>query len=562
MELSLFGILSLVIVLAATVSGLMRLMRQPLIVGYILTGILLGPAFLHGVPDNAAFTVFSNIGIALLLFIIGLGLNTTIIKRLGKVVLLTATVQMLVTLGAGYLAAQAFGLGQTTALIVGVALMFSSTIIIVKVLNDKREQTRLYAQISIGVLLLQDVVASIALVLLAAGHTGNLSAGDVGLLLAKGVVLGGLLLFASSQILTRLARFIAESQEFLFLFALSWGFGIATVFELAGFSIEVGALFAGVSLAAMPFAQEAAARLKPLRDFFVVVFFIALGEKLNFAHFGDVILPAIAFSAIVIVIKPFATLLSLGWLGYTKQTSFKSSITLAQVSEFSLIFVVLAASNGLVPENVSTAITITAIITIAFSTYLMKYDDNLFHIFENGLRLFERKVVRTEHYQTAQHTLVLFGYHKGGQEFVKAFRAMRRKFIVVDYNPEIVEELERKNIDFLYGDATDLELLEELNIAKSKLIVSTITDFDTNQALLAHIMRVNPHAIVICHSDSYEEAAALYRLGATYVMMPHLIGSERISNFVRRAGLSHKEFQSYREKHLILLESQLKAAAK
>ena len=560
MEFNLFGALSLVIVLAVAVSGLMRLLRQPLIVGYILTGVLLGPAFLHLLPDGSAFSVFSNLGITLLLFIIGLGLNATVIKRLGKVVAFASFIQMSVTLGAGYMAASAFELNAMTALVIGVALMFSSTIIIVKILNDKREQTRLYAQISIGILLLQDLAASVALLLLAAGHSGNLSLTDIGILLVKGVGLAVALLLVSTQILTRLGKFIADSQEFLFLFALGWGFGIATLFELAGFSIEVGALFAGVSLAAMPFAQEAAARLKPLRDFFVVVFFIALGETLNFNHIGSALWPAIVFSVIVILVKPFATLASLGILGYTKQTSFKSSLTLSQVSEFSLIFVVLAATNGIVNETISTIITLTAIITIALSTYLMQYSDELFATFEHGLRFFERKVVRPESYQITGHPLILFGYHKGGQEFVKAFKAMHRKFVVVDYNPEVVEELERKNIEFVYGDATDLELLEELNVNKSKLIVSTITDFETNETLLAHIMRVNPHAIVICHSDSYEEAAALYRLGATYVMMPHLIGSERISNFVKRAGLSHKEFESYREKHLMLLESQLKAA--
>jgi Kef-type K+ transport system membrane component KefB len=541
---------------------MMKLLKQPLIVGYILTGILLGPAFLNLVPNSEAFSVFSSIGIALLLFIIGLGLNTAVVSRLGKVVLFTAGIQMLVTLGVGYLAAMMFGFGQTTALIIGVALMFSSTIIIIKVLNDKREQGRLYAQISIGVLLLQDIVASIALVLLAAGKGGGISPTDIALLAVKGILLALALLFTSTQILSRLSRFIAESQEFLFLFALGWGFGIATLFELAGFSIEVGALFAGVSLASLPYAQEAAARLKPLRDFFVVVFFIALGEGLNLAHFSEAVWPAIAFSAVIVFVKPFSALIALGGLGYTKQTSFKSALTLSQVSEFSLIFVVIAAGGGLVSQNVSTIITLTAIITIAVSTYLMKYDDELFSTLEHSLRFFERKVIRTEGNQTAQHPLILFGYHKGGSEFIKAFKAMRRKFIVVDYNPEAVEELERQNIEFMYGDATDLELLEELNISKTKLIVSTITDFETNQTLLAHIMRVNPHAIVICHSDSYEEAASLYHLGATYVMMPHLIGSERISNFVKRAGLSRKEFDTYREKHLMLLESQLKSAGK
>ncbi len=558
METNLFGLLSLVIVLAVAVSAIMRLLRQPLIVGYILTGILLGPAFLHVIPEQTAFDTFSNIGIALLLFIIGLGLNTTVISKLGKVVLLTATVQMTITLGVGYLAAMLFGFDRTTAFIIGVALMFSSTIIIVKILNDKREQSRLYAQISIGVLLLQDVVASVALVMLAANKTGGISPGELAWLIIKGAALATALLFMSREVLGKLSRFIADSQEFLFLFALGWGFGIATLFEITGFSLEVGALFAGVSLASLPYAQEIASRLKPLRDFFVVVFFIALGEGLQLHGVSSIALPALMFTFVVVLIKPFSALLSLGALGYTKRTSFKSALTLGQVSEFSLIFVVLAASDGLVPPAVSTIITVVAIITIAASTYLMKYDDNLFGLLENSLRFFERRVVRSENYPTSQHQMVLFGYQKGGGEFIKAFRAMHKRFIVVDYDPEVIEELEHQHIDFMYGDATDLELLEELNIGKAKLIVSTITDFETNSSLVKHIIRTNPHAIIICHSDNYEEAAALYQLGATYVMMPHLIGSERIGNFIKRTGLSKKEFDGYRDKHLILLESQLK----
>lgn len=559
MEMNLFALLSLVIVLAVTVSAVMRLLRQPPIMGYILTGVLLGPSILNLLPDSEAFTTFSSLGITLLLFIIGLGLNTTVIKKMGKAVLIASAVQMAVTLGIGAVVAMAMGFDRTASLVIGVALMFSSTIIILKILNDKREQNRLYSQLSIGVLLIQDVVASLALVLLATGQTGNASPLDILLLVIKGAALIGILLLVSNRVLRRLTRFIAGSQEFLFMFSLAWGFGIATLFELAGFSLEVGALFAGVSLAALPYAQEAASRLKPLRDFFVVVFFIALGKGIDLHSIGAALWPTLTFIVVVVLVKPLSTLASLGVLGYTKNTSFKTALTLGQVSEFSLVFVMLAANSGLVSANVSSIITLVAVITIATSTYFMKYDDQLYNLLENKLRFFERKVVRTENFQASHRPIVLFGYHKGGPEFIKAFRSMKRKFVVVDYNPEVIEELERQNIDFIYGDATDLELLEELNIGKAKLIVSTIADYGTNKNLLDHIMHVNPNAIVICHSDSYEQAASLYRHGASYVMMPHLIGSERISNFVKRAGLSRKEFDNHREKHLTLLETQLKS---
>lgn len=554
MENTLFILISLVLVLATIVSWVMRLLRQPLIIGYILTGILAGPAMLHMIPEGGQFEALSSFGIALLLFIIGLGLSTTVMKHLGKVVLVTALLQIAFSTLVGYGAATMLGIEPNAALIVGVALAFSSTIIIIKLVNDKREQTRLYAQVSIGILLLQDIVASIALVLLAAGENGGLSAGDLGFLALKGLIAAAGLMLVSGLILPRVSKFVAHSQEFLFLFALAWGFGIATLFEIVGFSIEVGALFAGVSLASLPYSQEVAARLKPLRDFFVVVFFIALGESLKLDNIMDSLLPALLFSAVVIVMKPMIVLAAMGVLGYTKRTSFKAAVSLSQVSEFSIIFIVLAANSGLVDEQLSATITLVALITIAVSTYLMKYDDELFTKLERGLRFFERRVVHAEHQHAEHYPLVLFGYHKGGDEFVKTFTALHKRYIVVDYDPDIIEDLERKKIDYLYGDVGDLELLKEIGIEKAKLLISTITDHSTTVNLVTHLVATNPHAIIICYGDSYNKAAELYHIGATYVMIPHLIGSERIGNFIKRAGLNKSEFTHYRDKHLMLLE--------
>jgi len=559
MQANLFTALSLIIVLAVAVAAIMRLLRQPLIIGYILTGILIGPAAFHLIPDQTPFTAFSNIGIALLLFIIGLGLSTTVIKRLGKVVLVTAAVQMVLSALVGYACATFLGFSSIAALIIGVALTFSSTIIIIKLFTDKREQSRLYAQISIGVLLLQDIVASVALVFLAAGQQHGVSLETIGILVLKGALLSAGIGLMSTQLLPRLSRFVASSQEFLFLFALAWGFGIATIFDLAGFSIEVGALFAGVSLASLPYAQEVASRLKPLRDFFVVVFFIALGEGLQLAHLAPAIVPALIFIMVVIVIKPLIVFGAMGFMGYTKRTSFKTAISLSQVSEFSLVFVVLAASTGLISIEQNAVLTVVAIVTIAISTYLMKYDDALFARFEGKLSLFERKTARDQQRASETYSLVLFGYRKGGDEFVKSFRALHKRFVVVDYDPEVIEDLERRHIPHMYGDATDLELLQEIGVDKTKLIISTLTDHRSNLSLLRYVLSVNPSAIVICQSDSYEQAAELYQIGAAYVMIPHLIGSEKISSFVQHAGLRKREFAEYRDKHLMLLERKARA---
>lgn len=552
MNLEIFTQLSIVIVIVTIVAMIVRLLRQPLILGYILTGLLIGPALLHVLPHSATFEAFSSIGITLLLFIVGLGMNVVTIRKHGKVVALTALMTLAVVGLTGFLVANLMSFTFIEALLIGLALFFSSTIIIVKVLSDKKEQTRLHGQIAIGVILLDDIVATIALLLVATGK-GGFGFSELGFLVIKGIILATALIFISTKILPRLSRYFASSQELLFLFTIAWGFGIASLFQLAGFSIEVGALFAGVSLAGLPYSQEMASRLIPLRNFFVMLFFISLGATLNISNLSAAILPAIVLSLIVILLKPLVVMTSLGLFGYTKRTSFMAGINLSQISEFSIILIVAATSAGLVGPQLSAIITLVAIITITTSTYLMHYDVAIFTKFKNKFSIFEDRLNQDEHKTTENFKLLLFGYKKGGHEFVRAFRQMHKKYAIVDYDPEVIETLEHLRLPFVYGDAGDYELLEEIGIARAHLIVSTITDFGTNMLLIKHLHRVNPKAIFICHADNYDQAVELYRQGVTYVMLPHYIGSERISAFIRRNGTSKEAFENYRQKHLLSL---------
>ncbi len=296
-----------------------------------------------------------------------------------------------------------------------------------------------------------------------------------------------------------------------------------------------------------------ASRLKPLRDFFIVLFFITLGGSLDIHNLAAGIVPAIVLSLVVIILKPLTVMLSLGLFGYTKRTSFKAGINLSQISEFSIILIVLAAGAGLVSPKLSAIITLVAIITIATSTYLMQYDNAILMRLERRFRFFKEQLNHEEEKTVTSHSLILFGYKKGGHEFVKTFKQMRKKYLVVDYNPTVIESLEHQHIPYLYGDATDVELLREIGIKHAHLIVSTITDFSTNEQLLHYIHRVNPHVITVFHANDYEQATALYRHGATYVMLPHYISSERISAFIRKHGLSKTAFTHYRQKHLMNL---------
>lgn len=550
-----FTQLSLVLALAVGVSLVMRILRQPLIVGYILTGIVVGPSLLHLIDTPTTFETFSELGVVLLLFITGLELNARIVREVGRVTITTGLVQLTCVGAVGFGAAKLLGFSMTESLFVALALYFSSTIIVIKLLNDRHEQTRLFAKIAIGLLLIDDLVATLALIIVAASSQGDSSwVTTFGSLAVKGAILMSILVLFSTQILPRATRFLARSQEFLFLFALGWGFGIATLFNKAGFSIEVGALFAGVSLAGMPFAREIGARLKPLRDFFLVVFFIALGEGLQIEHVSNAWVPALILSVIVLILKPLVIMSSMGLLGYTKRTSFQSAIFLDQISEFSLILAVLANKTGIVSDHMVTVVTLVALITIVASTYMIKYSEKIFRFLDKHVRFFERHLVEPKREPNRNYEVILFGYRKGGHEFIRTLQHMKERFVVVDYDPDIIEVLEQQKVDYLYGDATDLELLNEMNISKTKMVISTITDHRTNLFLVHHVLRLNPNVNLICHCDTVQEAIELYEKGASYVMMPHYIGSEKISSFIKRNGLKKSEFKRHREKHLLELQ--------
>lgn len=552
----LFLELSLIIGIGAAISLLMKVLRQPLIIGYILTGLIVGPAVFDLVTNNETLEIFSDIGIALLLFLVGLGLNPKVIKEVGKVAVFTGVGQVLFTTLFGFaLVSAVTNIDTTATLYVAIALAFSSTIIILKLLSDKKEQTRLHGKIATGFLLVQDILATIALLYVSANGSGGLNTDDLIELGLAGVMIASGLYIVVSSILPRLNKIIASSQELLFLFSIAWGLGVGAVFSQAGFSLEVGALAAGVALAQFTYAQEISSRLKPLRDFFIVLFFVVLGSQLNLDNVATVLPQALILSAFVLIGNPLIVITIMGILGYTKKISFKTSLAVAQISEFSLVLLLLAYNHGQVDAQTLSMVTLVGLITIGISSYIILYDESLYRLFERHLRLFERKKTKSEASPAHTHELLLFGYKKGGTEFVKVFKAMKKRFAVIEYNPEIIDILDERGIDFIYGDMTDYEFLEESGVYQAKLIVSVVTNFEANSFLLNALESQNPNCVFICHADSRTEAAELYKMGAGYVILPHYIGSEKIGAFIKKNGLSKAEFKKYRSKHVADLEA-------
>jgi len=557
MEKSFFSDIALILALGAVVSLVMRIIKQPLIIGYIFTGLIASPALLGIVHNGETLEGFSTIGISLLLFIVGLGLNPKALKEMGVVSGVAGLTQVVFSTAAGYGIMIWLGRSWKEGLVVGLALAFSSTIVGLKLLTDKREHTRLYGRIAIGILLVQDVIATLSLVVVSASGD-NVSAGSFGWLAIKGLAIAIPIFVASNKILPKFTNFLGSSQEFLFLFALAWGFGVGTLFQRAGFSLEVGSLIAGVALAANPLAQEVGARLKPLRDFFIIVFFIYLGSKLGETDIIAQLPLGLLFSLMIIVTNPITIMLPLIMFRHTKLNAFRVGVIMAQVSEFSLIFTVLAAQKNIVGEDTVGLITLIALITIAISSYMITYSDQIYHSLCKVLPFMANKIA-DDREKKMHLELVLFGYKKGGGEFIRLFERLKKRYAVIDYDPEVIESLERKGVPRIFGDATDIELLEEANIENAKLVVSTLSDHATNMFLIEWLNKNNPNVVFICSTDNFSNAVELYEKGASYVLLPYYISSERISSFIAKSNLHKSEFNKYRQKHLADLEAYFKS---
>ncbi|MEM6997761.1 MAG: cation:proton antiporter [Patescibacteria group bacterium] len=542
--------LSLIVVLAAAVSIVMRALKQPLIIGYIITGVIVGPIVLGVIDSTETLDSLASFGIALLLFVIGLGLNPKVIKEVGAVAVFTGVGQVAFTSAAGWGIARLLGYGMTEAVFIAVALAFSSTIIILKLLSDKKEQHRLYGKISIGFLLVQDILATVALIAASASANGSLSASDLGELLVTGALLCLGLFLIIAYILPLFRSLISGSQELLFIFAIAWGFGIASIFKETGFSLEVGALAAGIALATQPFATEVGSRLRPLRDFFIVLFFVSLGTHIKIDGLAEMLPEALLLSGFVLIGNPIIVMTIMGLLRFTRKTSFKAGLAVAQISEFSLVFILLGRNNGQVSEEVVSLVTAVGIITIAVSSYMIIYSDKLFGLLSPYLSIFERSSTRKENESTKSAQLLLIGYKRGGEQFVKVFRELKKKYLVLDYDPAVIDKLDHDHVPNVYGDVTDLELLEEIHIDKARMIVSVMSDYQANKFLAEYLHKSNPKAVLICSAESEAQAAELYASGASYVMMPHYIGNEKIVSFIKKSGLERSAFDSFKARHM------------
>jgi Kef-type K+ transport system membrane component KefB/Trk K+ transport system NAD-binding subunit len=546
--------LSIVLVIATIFSAIARLLKQPLIISYIATGIVVSPYFLNIVGYESSVTILSEMGVALLLFLVGISLSPKVIKEVGKVAVITGVGQVLFTTVIGFFIIQQFGFDFVSSLYLAIALAFSSTIIIMKLLSDRGDVDTLYGKISIGFLLVQDLIA-VFILLGVTAFSGGLGLETMAYDMAiNGVILLAALSFIGIFILPRAGKFIASSQEFLFLFSIAWCMAFAALFNYFNFSVEIGALAAGVMLSLSPYNDEIASKVKPLKDFFIILFFIFLGSQMQFGNISAYILPAVLLSGFVLIGNPLILMILMGAMGYSRRNGFFAGLTVAQISEFSLILVGLGVSVGHIKGDILSIATLVGIITIGCSSYLILYAHKIYPYLSDFLRIFEKKEIKeSEMKKEKKYDVIMFGYDRVGYDIMKSLKKLKKQVLIIDYNPVTVSKLRSRGYHCKYGDANDMELLTRLDFRHSKMIISTIPDFDTNALILRMARKGRGRSIVITVAQCIDDAIALYELGSTYVITPHLIGGHYTAGMITKYKFNMSRFTKEKQNHLFHL---------
>ena len=516
---------------AALVGAVAQRLHQPLIVAFIVVGITLGPSGLHWVTAHEQVNLLAQIGVTVLLFVVGLRLDFHTVKNVGPVALATGIGQIVFTVVIGFALAFALGMTLITALYVSIALTFSSTIIIVKLLSDKREVDSLHGRIAVGFLIVQDVAVVVAMLLLGSSRGGavELDLWRVGFevvfkIVAALIVVGGLMRY----VLPRLMELLARSQELLLVFAIAWGTALAATGEVLGFSREVGAFLAGFSLASTHYREAIASRLTGLRDFLLLFFFIDMGSNLDLSTLGTQVGSAAVLSLFVLIGNPLIVMAIMGYMGYRKRTGFLAGLTVAQISEFSIIFTAMGISLGHIEAPTLGLVTLVGVVTITLSTYMILYSQPLYARLAPWLDVFERRQPYREMRMEqrafgidGRTDVIVFGAGRFGLRLIVQLRDLGFNAMAVDFDPEAVRVLRQNRVPVRFGDAEDMEFAASLPLNEVKWVVSTLPEADVNIVLIRALRENGFNGKVAIALRGAEEAPLPKDLGVDRFFRPY-----------------------------------------
>lgn len=543
--------IGLIIIFAGVIAYALKILRQPLIPAYILAGIFIVSG-LHLVEVDYVITTMSEFGIAFLLFIVGLEIDFNRLKDVGFVSTIGGTILTASVFFVSFIVAGLFGFTGIEALYIGLILAFSSTMVVIKLLVDKQELNTLHGRIILGILLMQDIIAIIALFVLST--LDNFTFVNLSFSLLTVILIFIATFLLSKYIFPSLFAFAAKSRELLFLTSITICLLYTSLFSFLNLSIGLGAFIAGVALANLPYNMEIASRIRPLRDFFAVIFFVSLGMQLNLDSLMVFLIPTLALLMIVLLVKPFFTMVTLSFFGYKPRPSFLASISLAQISEFSLIIVMFGVMKGHIQSSLFSSVVFIAIITFTLTTYYIQYENDIYRFFSRFLKVFDKitRVGAELEYipEKMKFDVVLCGYDRLGFNIFNTLKKMKNNFLVIDFNPEVIKRMISDKVPCIYGDIADLEVVEKMDLKNIKMLISTIPSLTNNRLLIRKLKEVNKKAQIFVTSNKIESALKLYAMGADYVILPHFLGGERVSLLLEETHADFKKLLEYKLRHI------------
>lgn len=532
-----------VAVLAATALGLVaHFLRQPVILGYLVAGAIVGPEVGFGwVRELTSINTISEIGLILLLFIIGLEMDLGRLKSSGKELLVTGLGQFPLCVALGIPAFVMLGYSLTGAdrqgLYLALICALSSTAIVVKLLYDRFELDTKAGRITVGVLVVQDLYA----ILVLACQPNFSDPSPWPLLKALGAS-AALLVFGfvfSRVVLSRLFTAIARSPELVVATSLGWCVAVAGAAGAMGLSKEMGALVAGLAISAFPYSLHVTAKTLPLRDFFLTLFFVALGMRISRPSW-DLVVPVGIITAVVIVTRFLTLYPLLAWCGAGRRTAFMVSLNLAQISEFGLVIATLGVSYGHLHNESINVILYAMAVTAVLSSYAIRFSQPLFRCYDNLLNRAGFKTTRIERIDEStcdHHPVALLGVHRAAQALIDSLPAAgRARLLAVDFHPETLKRLKAIGVAGRFGDLASLDTLHHAHLDHAEVIISSIPDMllkgITNRGLVQAARTLAPNAIIIATADRPEQHAELLAAGANVVVNPYELLGDRLAQLI------------------------------
>jgi len=542
--MSILNQITLILVSSIFFGAILKFLKQPIFLAHIIVGLFVG-SYIIGDFELRSNNQYFEIIASLLLFITGLTVNINHFKDLGentviKNILAFLSISIFFYFGLGFL-----GFDIIESLILSLCLSFSSSVIINKVSSDDYLHRSLFNKIAQSHLLIQSIFLVFTLVFLNSFNFGKIDETFYTELLnniLKTIILIVNLYLFSKYFISRIEKFIVTSNEFLFLFIIGFGFGVVSLFKFLNLSYELGALVAGVLLSLHSFSFEVTSKLKVLREISLLGFFVFLGTGLDFNVLSDKFLLIVVLALLVVLVKVFFNLFVEKLFNTTIRENFFNSLSLTSISEFSILIILISVANGLISYEIFSVIGFLYTILAVVNIYFINHRSFLYDKYFDLIQVFKSKHEVKEKIKDTD--VVLFGCGKLGFDFLENYKYLKSKFLVVDYDFEVLKKLNKLKINNIYGDLSDMEFFENLPYLDSKLIYISISDLEVTKEILTRLKNKKFSGVKIVVSYTYSDTLELYRLGADYVVMPEFISGKYVSEMTLNLGFDPKKYLS------------------